>query len=247
MRRVVSLAAMAFVLLASAAVAQGPMGGLGMGGGMGKSAGKSGGPDFWRGLDYTPVIGAWAEYQMTAGDGEPTTMKVSIVGREGESYWYESVMSNHEGERVVTKVLASGNPSDEGTLERMILKSGDDPAMEMPLQMMGMRMEGMGMGDAPEPEGEPNEMAAPSQVDMGVESVTVPAGTFTAQHWKFGDGEDAYDMWISKGVGPYGVVKGLSPETEMVLVAYGDGATSLITEEPQAFPMPGFGGMPMGE
>jgi len=206
----------------------------------GFGGGPAGGPstNFWGDLEFKPVVGQWAEYTMTPKDEKPMTMRISIVGKEDDAYWYESVMTGQKGEQMISKMLVSGDPQNTENVKRMIVKSGDEPAMEMPVQMMAM-MGGAGGLEVKEPE---TEMA-----DLGVESVTVPAGTFDASHWEFISDGDAFDAWISAGVGPYGLVKGASGDFEIVLVAHGDKATTLITETPTAlpmkgFPMPGMGG-----
>ena len=175
---------------------------------------------------------------MTPEGEKPMTMRISIVGEEDDAYWYETVMTTEKGERMISKMLVSGDPQDTENLKRMIVKSGDEPAMEMPVEMMAM------MGGMAEPENETPEVTT---VDLGRESITVPAGTFKANHWQSTTDDVVSDAWISAGVGPYGVVKSVSGEFEMVLVAHGDKAVTLITETPQAlpmrgFPMPGMGG-----
>jgi hypothetical protein len=81
-------------------------------------------------------------------------------------------------------------------------------------------------------------------IDKGTESIKVPAGTFTAQHMQYQDGETAVDTWVHKDVSPYGMVKSQSKEFEMVLLGYGTGAKTLITETPQKFEMPKMPQMP---
>jgi hypothetical protein len=122
----------------------------------------------------------------------------------------------------------------------MIMKSGDEPAMEMPVQMMKMMgpdggLPQMMMQDEEEPEVEEPE-AEP--VDLGVESVTVPAGTFEAHHWQFVTEEEAVDAWVSEKVSPHGLLKMAAKGFEMVLIGHGDDAKSLIAETPQKMPMP---------
>ncbi|MFH1501851.1 MAG: hypothetical protein ABIG03_02260 [Candidatus Eisenbacteria bacterium] len=190
------------------------------------------GPNPWSGLDFKPVVGHWAEYQMTPAGEEPMTMRVSIVGQENDDYWYETVVTVEKQGQVITKMLVSGDPQDQKNLKRMIMKPAGEPAMEMPVQMM------QGMGGPPQ--GEMPELPETAAVDLGVESVTVPAGTFKANHWQFTTEDFVFDSWISADVSPYGVVRGVSKEFEMVLLSHGDGAKSLITEEPQAMSMPGF-------
>jgi hypothetical protein len=193
--------------------------------------GKSAGPRFYS--EFKPVVGGWSEYQMTTKGEPPAKMKIAIVGKEGDAYWYETVFDGKQEGKMVSKMLVSGNPRDKKNVKRMIFKSGNDPAMEMPVQMMqrGSQTE--------EPKGK--------MVDKGTESIKVPAGTFTCQHMQYQDGERVVDSWVAKEISPYGAVKSQSDKFEMVLLGFGTGAKTLITETPQTFEMPKMPrGMPRG-
>ena len=48
--------------------------------------GKSAGPKFYS--DFKPVVGGWSEYQMTPKGEPPSKMKIAVVGKEGDAYWY---------------------------------------------------------------------------------------------------------------------------------------------------------------
>jgi len=229
MRKLLGLAVTVVVLgVAASAPALGPMAGP-MGAAMG------GGPGGIYG-DFKPVVGAWAEYLMTMKDEEPITMRLAVVAKEGESYWYEMVMAVKDQGNMVTKMLVSGNPQDPQNVTRMILKAGDQPAMEMPVM------------HAPPAEGEADVAKEPEGefVEKGVESVTVPAGTFQADHMQYVHGESVADVWVAAGIGPYGIVKSTGDEMEMVLTSHGTDAKTLITETPQKFSMPGMMRPPQG-
>jgi len=187
------------------------------------------GPNFY--ADFKPVVGGWAEYRMTPQKEAPTRMKVAIVGKEGPAYWYETQLN--AGGNIVTKVLVSGDPKDQKNVKRMIMKQGSEPAMEMPV------MSRTGSVKTQQPEGK--------VIDKGMEKITVPAGTFTARHVRYQQGKDVVDTWVSDKVSPYGMVKTKSKDMEMVLLGYGSGAKSLITEKPRKFQMPKMPqGMPKG-
>lgn len=58
----------------------------------------------------------------------------------------------------------------------------------------------------------PNGLPGASRV--GTESVTTPAGTFNAEHWRFHAESERWrldpspiDVWIAKGAGPFGIVR----------------------------------------
>jgi len=183
--------------------------------------GKGRGPKFYS--DFKPVVGGWSEYQMTGKGEQPSKMKIAIVGKEGDTYWYESVVETKQEGRMISKMLVSGNPEDQKSIKRMIVKMGDEPAMEMPVQMM---------------QGSKDQGQRGKTIDKGTESIKVPAGTFTTQHMQYQDGETVVDTWVHKDISPYGMVKSQSKEFEMVLLGYGTGAKTLITETPQKFEMP---------
>jgi hypothetical protein len=151
-------------------------------------------------------------------------MKIAVVGKEGDAYWYETVMEGGKHGRTIMKMLVSGNPEDQKNIKRMIFKQGNEPAMEMPVGMMQQSSKGQAQSG--------------KVIDKGTETIKVPAGTFKTQHSQYQDAEGVVDTWMYKEVSPYGMVKSVSKDTEMVLIGYGTGAKTQITETPQKFEMP---------
>ena len=74
---------------------------------------------------------------------------------------------------------------------------------------------------------------------VGTETVTVPAGTFTCQHYRKQEQERHRDMWISTQVTPYAMVKMTGPDMTMVLKKVLTNETSHIKGEPQKMQLPG--------
>lgn len=190
--------------------------------------GKTSGPRFY--TDFKPVVGGWSEYQMTTKSGEPSKMKIAIVDKEGDAYWYETVMEGGRQERNIVKMLVSGDPGEPKNVRRMIIKTGSKPAMEMPVEMMQQSSRGQGQKG--------------KLIDKGSETIKVPAGSFSTRHMQYQDAENVVDTWVYKDISPYGMVKSQSKDLEMVLIGYGTGAKTLITETPQKFEMPQMPQMP---
>jgi hypothetical protein len=69
--------------------------------------------------------------------------------------------------------------------------------------------------------------------NVGSESVTTPAGTFTADHYRMKDGSG--DFWLSEKVSPYGLIKGQGKDFNMVLTKVVTGASDKITGTPVPF------------
>jgi hypothetical protein len=88
-------------------------------------------------------------------------------------------------------------------------------AMSMPTNMMG------GRGAEP-----PKDIRNDGN-DLGKESVTTPAGTFTCEHWR--SKTEPTDVWVSTDVSPYGLVKMTDKDSSVVLVKTLTGVQDKIT------------------
>lgn len=183
---------------------------------------KGAGPRFYS--EFRPVLGGWAEYQISAKGERPLKMKIAIVGKDGDAFWYETVMESKSEGKIITKMLVSGDPEDQRSTKKMIIKVGNEPAMEMPIIIQTQKSQ--------------QKEKQLKFVDKGTERIKVPAGTFDTKHLQYKDGEDVVDIWVFKEVYPYGLIKSISKDTEMVLIGYGTGAKTEITEVPQRFEMP---------
>lgn len=195
---------------------------------------------------FTPKAGVWSEYNLTEKDsGRKTRMKMSIVGQEGNSYWYE--VTNDDGtSRNVIKMLVKGNPNDPDNIERQIIKSGDSPAMEMARDfvVMGRKMAALMFEKR---SGVPASGSDAVRVEeVGEREIKVPAGTFKTKQQRIvsSDGRVLATNDYNADVLPFGVVASDTESTAMELVGFGSDAKSAITEEP--LPMTAPRGMPMG-
>ena len=164
---------------------------------------------------FNPVVGGGASYEMTTKNGTKQTFDIAIVGKESNGYWYE----------VTTTVPQQG----EVTMKMLLVIDGNNSSVtKMVFQMPGrgpMEMDGQ-MGGRMAQNEQPKDIRDNAK-NLGSESITVPAGTFTCDHWK---GNDGSDVWVTKGVPPYGLVKmtqndGSSVVLSKVLTNYQDKIT----------------------
>jgi hypothetical protein len=175
-----------------------------------------------RGL-FNPVVGSGAAYETTSADGRKTNIEFALVGKEfvngKDGYWMEWTM-NLVGGDMIMKVLMV--PGDTTAIARSIMQMPGRPPMEMPQQMTS-RMNN------------PNVQSDIKTVaeDVGSESVTVPAGTFTCEHYRMKDGSG--DTWLSSKVAPLGVVKHQGKDSTMVLTKVISDAKDKITGVPEPF------------
>ncbi len=173
---------------------------------------------------FNPVVGSGGQYEMTSDKGTNTLMEIAIVGKESvagkDGYWFEVTMSIPSMGQMVSKTLSVVDGSDMVT-SRTIMQMGNHPPMEMPTQMTRSSTQK-----------QPADIRDRAE-DVGSETVTTPAGTFTAEHYKMKDGSG--DAWVAPKAGPYGLVKFQGKETSMVLTKVVTDAKDKITGTPVPF------------
>jgi hypothetical protein len=173
---------------------------------------------------FHPVVGKGSVYQDTGKDSNAHTSEISIVGKESvdgkEAYWMEFVSTESDGKTMVGKTLIT---PDDMQFHRMIFQQAGQQAMEMPAQMINSHR-----GTVAE--------SASDWHSVGTESITVPAGTFSCEHWH--NDKTKGDIWTSDKVSPFGMVKSVNPSGNTdVLVKILDNATDRITGPVKAFDM----------
>jgi hypothetical protein len=153
-------------------------------------------------------------------------MRYAVIGEESREgapmKWLEMRMAGGK-DTSVYQMLTPGNPGEMDKIEEVVFKTGDRPAMKMSGAMISMIRGQMGKNSALA-----NLCEGVSLV--GEESVTVPAGTFSATH--FHNEKHNSDAWMVKNQ-PFYLVKSVGKNHEIALASSGDGATSSISEEPQ--------------
>jgi uncharacterized protein YqjF (DUF2071 family) len=68
--------------------------------------------------------------------------------------------------------------------------------------------------------------------NMGTESVTTPAGTFSCEHWR--DAKDGTDVWLSDKIVPWRLVKMSGTTNTLTLVKIISDAKTHITGTPMS-------------
>jgi len=178
---------------------------------------------------WHPEVGAGAAYDRTvAATGDKTQMEITIVGKEDvagkPAYWMEFAISNPKmmgGAQMVMKQLMTVNENDVISTRMIMQPPGSDP-MEMEMNGGGHSMK----------QTSPANIADKAEL-VGTESVTVPAGTFSCQHFHMKDGSG--DGWISDKVSPWSLVKYQGTDSTMVLTKVITDAKDRITGTPKKF------------
>jgi hypothetical protein len=171
---------------------------------------------------FHPAVGEGAAYQMQGHDRATQEMEIAVVGKEdyqGQTgYWLETSFQDPRGGTGAMKtlmVMAGPNP---GAKRMIMMMNGQAYEFPMNSPMMGGRMAQSAPHDIRNDK---------SIVRVGTDTITVPAGTFSCEHYRSTDSSS--DFWISEKVSPWGLVKSVSKDNSMVLVRQISGATTKIT------------------
>lgn len=181
--------------------------------------------------DYAP--GDWTKWRITTDDdGDVQETERAFIGRptDGGEWWRMRTITKHEdgADTVTLEALFKPEPGNEylQRLVRMRAKlPGNPEAQEMivPQQWTTWNMMGAFTGK-PTPE-------SIEGATVGTESVTTPAGTFSAKHVRFGQGGGTLDWWLSDATSG-GWIKfsaidnDKKPQYTMELIGKGTGAKS---------------------
>jgi len=187
----------------------------------------------------TLAVGTWASYNWTGGNSNGSTMRMAVVStelHEGTTYyWYEVTIADPKRlkDKMIMQMLVPG--LGKGNVRSVVMKSGDQPAMKMPAQMIQMINTAPGMNMAADLVRQCQEMEV-----VGWEPVTVPGGEFRALHMRNARSGMVSEVWVQPDL-QFSMVKAvLKDGGTMELAAQGTGAKSSITETPQEMPgLPG--------
>jgi hypothetical protein len=175
--------------------------------------------------------GQWAGYAVDAPlMRDKQKYRYAVVGTEAGNFWleFEAAMPMGQG-AVVMKILIPGWPYAKDAVTRVLMQLPIIEGMDAmpPMEMPPASIQKDDIAD-------PIRMAC-AEAQQGVEdTVTVPAGTFSALRIPLR--QVGKDVWLSSDV-PFGIVKMTDEEgygTE--LTAYGNDAKPAITAAPHKVP-----------
>ena len=171
---------------------------------------------------FHPVVGQGSAYEIKGNDQPAKEMEMAVVGKEdyqGQTgYWLETSFQGSERGPAAMKMLMVMEGPNPGPKRMIMMMNGQAYEFPMNNPMMGQRMA----------QSAPHDIRSDkSIVRVGTESITVPAGTFSCEHYRASDGSS--DFWISDKVSPWGLVKSVSKDNTMILTRQITNATSKIT------------------
>jgi hypothetical protein len=172
---------------------------------------------------FHPVVGQGAVYQTMRSNapGEAhseeeisTVRKQTFEGRDG--FWVEVSRSTSGGGASYAKIFITQDPFQ---FRRMVIQQAGQPAVEIPFHQTVKGQEEL-------------DANLKKWHVVGVETVSVPAGTYSCQHWSNDSGTD---IWTSDKVTPFGAVKQVNSGETKVLVRLVGNAEEHITGPVKVF------------
>jgi len=169
---------------------------------------------------FKPEVGSGAAYEVVNSDGKKSQFDITIVEKDPSGgYWTEYTIADPRSKGTVYMKMLISQQADDAVVEHMIIQVPGHPPMDMSAMMQGMghqtRSQKIDVRTGAE--------------NVGTESVTTPAGTFSCQHWRTKDGND---VWISDKVKPWGLVKTSGKDSSMTLVRVITDAKTHVTGTP---------------
>jgi hypothetical protein len=177
---------------------------------------------------WRPVVGSGSTYEVTR-EAKKTSMEFAVVSKEDmggkTGYWVESSISEmRESGEMIIKVLETVEGNTIAYSKAVIQMPGQAP--------MEMDSNTMTMGGRRPAQSASTDFRDKAEL-VGTESITVPAGTFTCQHYRMKDGSG--EAWISDKVSPWSLVKMQDQQRTVVLAKLTSDAKDRITGTPTKF------------
>lgn len=181
-----------------------------------------------------PKAGTWVEYRFTDRKGKESTMRFAVLGTEsrgGKAYhWIEMwAQGEKKNESMTMKLLVPDWPYRMDEAAEVIVQPAGQQAMKLSAQMLGMMQ-----GAMKQQRVRPEDLCRQAKL-VGTESVTVPAGTFSAR--KYENTAEGGFAWVTRKA-PFGWVKSSFKDGEVVLAASGGDASSRISGEVKEMNLP---------
>lgn len=185
--------------------------------------------DISAGKLINPEVGVYAWYELKDNSTEGKIyLRQAIVGAEKvkrkDGFWVETEIIPQVGFPAIYKMLLTGPANDPGNIHQVIVKEGEGPASEMPL----------------DPDAKAPETSAEQRTVVGKEKVATAQGEVEAEHVIIARDKTKVEVWLNDQIRPLGIVKMVTPDGELVLQRFGtggpDGQSRLTPETAAAAP-----------
>ncbi|PID38507.1 MAG: hypothetical protein CSB49_05230 [Proteobacteria bacterium] len=168
--------------------------------------------------------GSWVRYSFYR-PGQPVALvRMAALERVGKAQWFEVSLTLRRGQTLVFKSLVEGDLGQPRRVLKMIVRAPGQVPMLLPEALARKRLPRL-------------ETQSPGTL-VGKGPLRVPAGRFAAMHYRRTKGQKGQkrqtveDLWLSKAIPGWPLLRYRAAGVRVELVAWGQGAQSAITRQP---------------
>jgi hypothetical protein len=167
-----------------------------------------------------PRPGAWVQYSVVPSKGLPMLLRLAALEREGSASWVEVGITDAMRRTLTLRLLLEGSLASPKRVLRAVVQPHGQQPFYLPDGLAAQQLPPFRAG------------AGPGAQRAGRVRVTVPAGSFTAEHVRSREKGKLVEAWFSAQVAGWPMVKLKTPDLLLELVAHGEKATSQIRGKP---------------
>ncbi len=165
--------------------------------------------------------GTWVRYSIYLPKRGVTLVRMSALGRVGKAQWFEVSLTRSRGRSLIIKTLIEGTLDRPKRVRETIVQPPGQVPLRLPAELAGKLAPRFDMGK-------------PGRA-IGRETVVVPAGRFSATHFRRKRKGHVEDAWLSPSVAGWPLLRYRSGKTRIELIARGTDARSEISQTPVDF------------
>jgi hypothetical protein len=167
-----------------------------------------------------PSPGAWVQYSVVPRRGPPFLLRLAALEREGAGQWVEIGITDAVRRTLLVKVLVEGTLAAPKRIRRAIVQPQGLQAFYLPDKLALKQLPPFREGPGP--------MAQ----KVARVRVTVPGGSFAADHYRAREKGRTVEAWFSSEVVGWPMVKMSTPDVLFELTAHGQKGSSQIRGKP---------------
>ncbi len=164
--------------------------------------------------------GAWVQYSIVPQKGQPFVLRLAALEREEGAQWVELGITDGMRRTLLLKLLIEGPLVAPKRVRRAIVQPHGQQPFYLPEKLAAAQVPAF------------REGAGASARRVARVRVTVPAGSFLAEHFRSREKGRNVEAWFSTEIAGWPLLKLSTPELLLELVAHGDKGTSQVRGKP---------------
>lgn len=162
--------------------------------------------------------GAWARYSLYRPSQPVVLLRMAALERVGKAQWYEVSLTLRRGQTMVFKTLVEGGLDKPQRVLKAIVRPPGQLPLLLPDKLARKQLPKL-------------DRRGPGKV-VSKGPLRVPAGRFPAVHYRRTQGKKVEDIWLTKAIPGWPLLRYRAKGVRVELVATGKGARSEIVREP---------------